>query len=69
MEPCPLPGRLIRGNTIEDSARGGRFSVEHGPAIKSNRGRVYMSLQLLDNTVVWTEAFLARRARGAMPAP
>ncbi len=59
---APFLGALIQGNTIEDSARGGRFSVEHGAAIKSNRGRVYMSMRLLDNTVVWTEAFLARRS-------
>ncbi|MEJ7639059.1 MAG: hypothetical protein WKF75_14075 [Singulisphaera sp.] len=66
---APFLGALIRGNTIEDSARGGRFSVEHGAAIKSNRGRVYMSLQLLDTTIVWTEAFLARRARGIDAGP
>ena len=67
MPPSSAP--LIRGNTIEDSARGGRFSVEHGPAIKSNQGRVYMSLQLLDNTVIWTEAFLARRAEEGDAGP
>ncbi|WZP00814.1 hypothetical protein EP7_002468 [Isosphaeraceae bacterium EP7] len=46
---APAFGLEFRGNTIEQPARPGFFSVEHSPAIKSNAGRLYMTLDLRDN--------------------
>src|SRR5262249_21895454 len=69
-EPCawgwshaPFFGALVEKNTVEDSVGGCRVMVEHSDAIKSSRGRVYMTIDLKNNTTVWTEPFLAARAR------
>src|SRR5205807_2765542 len=59
---APALGLQIAGNVLEDSLRGGTLNVEHGPAIKSNQGRVYLSATLADNTAVWTDAFLGQHA-------
>jgi hypothetical protein len=45
----PAFGIEFRGNTIEQPARPGMFAVEHSPAIKSNAGRLYLTLDLRDN--------------------
>ena len=60
---APFLGGLFADNLIEDSAALGvcGFGVEHGPAIKANRGRTYMSLVLRDNTFRWTDAGRAQR--------
>ncbi len=53
----PALGLLIEGNTIEDSLRGGLLSVEHGPPIKTSRGRVYLRGVFRNNTVIRSDAF------------
>lgn len=50
----PFVGVTIEGNTIEDSASGGTLTVDHGPAIKSSGGRVYLSATCRRNTCAWT---------------
>jgi hypothetical protein len=50
---APFLGGLIEGNIIEDSG-GIVMGVDHGTGIKSNKGRVYMSLTLKNNTIRWT---------------
>lgn len=59
----PFFGGVVEGNIIEDSERGGSVGVDHGPAVKSNKGRVYMTVTLKDNVVRWTEPFL-KTAKG-----
>jgi len=66
---APFLGGVIEGNTIEDSLDGGLLSVEHSTAIKSNKGRVYMTATLQDNLVEWTDAFLALRAQNGDTSP
>ena len=66
---APFLGGVIEGNTIEDSERGGLLGVEHGKGIKTNSGRVYMSVTLRNNTVRWSEAFLTRLRGGGAKAP
>ncbi len=60
---APFLGGTFADNLIEDSVGVGTFGfgVEHGPAIKTNKGRVYMSLDLSNNTFRWTEAGKAQR--------
>ena len=57
---APVLGATISGNTIEDSVEGGMLDVEHGSAVKTNIGRVYLSATLTNNTGIWTAAFLAQ---------
>lgn len=52
---APFLGGVFRGNTLED-APGGGIGVEHGSEIRSNRGRVYMTLDFQDNTLRWTRS-------------
>lgn len=66
---APFLGGVIEGNTIEDSERGGLLGVEHGTGIKTNSGRVYMAVTLRNNTVRWSEGFLARLQRGGATGP
>jgi len=54
----PFLGGVVEGNVIEDSERGGSVGVDHGPAVKTNKGRVYMTVSLKNNVVRWSEAFL-----------
>jgi hypothetical protein len=61
---APVFGMVIEGNTLEDARRGGTLSVEHGPSIKSNTGRVYLSATLNQTLVRWTDGFLARQPTG-----
>ncbi len=54
---------VIEGNILEDVPKGGILGLEHDPRyIKSNKGRTYMSVQLDNNVVRWTEPFLRRMA-------
>ncbi|HWE40636.1 MAG TPA: hypothetical protein VG406_29085 [Isosphaeraceae bacterium] len=58
---APFLGARIESNTLEDSARGGTVAVEHSPAIKSSRGRVYLTATLKGNTARWSDPFRARQ--------
>jgi hypothetical protein len=51
----PQFGLEVASNTIIDNAQGGLIAVHHGPGMKTNRGRVYLSASILDNTFRWTE--------------
>ena len=52
---APFLGGLIEGNVVEDSL-GSSFRVDHDKAIKTNKGRTYMSFKFKDNTFRWTSA-------------
>ena len=45
---APVLGMTFADNLVEDSVGVGAFGVEveHGPAIRSNRGRVYLNLEI-----------------------
>jgi hypothetical protein len=58
---APFLDVLIAKNTIEDSLRGGTIAVEHGPPMKSIRGRVYLLATVKGNVGVWTDDWLRRR--------
>ncbi len=47
---APFLGGLFEGNTLEDAPEGS-IGVEHNQAIKANKGRVYMSLTMKNNTL------------------
>ena len=64
---APFLGATISGNVFEDNARAATLAVDHSADIKSDAGRVYFSGTLANNTVVWTQTFLA--ARGAANPP
>jgi hypothetical protein len=49
----PILGALFEGNTLEDAPQGS-IGVEHGPPIKTNKGRVYMTLTMKNNTLKWS---------------
>lgn len=55
----PLMGAVIEGNILEDCIRGGIVCVEHSQHIKSNKGRVYASVRLKNNTAKWSPEFAA----------
>jgi hypothetical protein len=57
---APVFGVVVRENTIEDSLHGGQIGVEHGPAVKSSAGRVYLSGTIERNTGVFGEAVRQR---------
>jgi hypothetical protein len=55
----PYLGGVIEGNILEDAVKGGILGVEHdGRYIKTNQGRVYMSVKLDENVVRWSETYL-----------
>jgi hypothetical protein len=54
---------VVEGNILEDCELGGIVGVEHSQHIKTNKGRTYMSVQVRNNVVRWTEPFLSRIAR------
>ncbi len=60
---APFLGGTFADNLVEDAIGGGTFGfgVEHGPAIKTNQGRTYMSLTLSNNTFRWTKPGSAPR--------
>jgi hypothetical protein len=66
---APVLGAVIEGNILEDCEQGGIVGVEHSPAIKTNKGRTYMSVALRQNVVRWTAPFLARMARSDAKEP
>ena len=55
---APFLGGTFADNVVEDANGGATFGfgVEHGPPIKTNRGRTYMTLDLANNTFRWTPA-------------
>jgi hypothetical protein len=59
----PFLGGVIEGNILEDAEKGGVIGVQHdGRLIKTNQGRVYMTVKLNDNVVRWSDAFLSHAA-------
>ena len=62
-------GGVLERNVLEDTEQGGVVGVEHTVAIKSNKGRSYMSMQIRDNVVRWTEPFLSVRNREGAKEP
>jgi hypothetical protein len=66
---APYLDGLIEGNIIEDALRGGTITVEHTSAIKTSKGRVYMSVTLKNNIVRWSDVFLSRRPRAKASEP
>ncbi len=46
---APALGVTIEGNTIDSSLKGVTIEVEHGPPVKSSRGRVYLTATVRDN--------------------
>ena len=65
----PFFGGVVTGNILEDAERGGEIGVEHSIAIRTNKGRAYMSVELADNVVRWSGPFLAARRRQGSDAP
>jgi len=60
-------GLTIAGNTFENAVNPSALDVYHSSATKSNSRRLYMSATLSNNTVVWTDAFIAANG-GRLPA-
>jgi hypothetical protein len=65
----PYMGGVIERNIAEDTDQGASLCVEHSAAIKTNKGRTYMSMQLRDNVVRWSEHFVSRRVRAGTRDP
>ncbi len=66
---APYMGGIVERNILEDCEQGGTVGVEHSVAIKTNKGRTYMSIQLRDNVVRWTEPFLMQKIREGAREP
>ncbi len=67
---APFLGVVIEDNILEDAAGGAVLGVEHSAtAVKSNKGRTYMTIALSRNVVRWTEPFLQRYASSGAKAP
>jgi hypothetical protein len=68
---APCLGAVVEENTFEDTPFGAVLGVEHAAQnIKSSKGRTYMTLDLNDNVVRWTEPFLKRQEQeGAKSSP
>ncbi len=66
---APFLGGVIEGNILEDCEQGGVVGVEHSSAIKTNKGRTYMSVVLRNNVVRWSAPFLATMARADAKKP
>ena len=64
LDAQPVSGGSDRGATSSKTfGTGGMLGLEHDPRyIKSKPGRTYMSVQLDNNVVRWTEPFLRRMA-------
>jgi hypothetical protein len=60
---------VVERNVLEDTESGGIVGVEHTVAVKSNKGRSYMSIQLRDNIIRWTEPFVSARIRAGLKEP
>jgi hypothetical protein len=65
----PFMGAVFERNILEDCAIAGEVGVLHGSPIKTNKGRTYMSAELRDNVVRWSEPFLAQWARSGAKEP
>lgn len=63
-----LNGEVI-GNTLVNSAQGASLATEHGPAIKSTAGRLYLSALVANNNIQWSPGFLAARAAAGLATP
>ena len=66
---APYLGGVVAGNTFEDVARAGDLDVELSEYIKRSIDRTYMTISLTDNTIVWSDAFLAQRAQAGLGLP
>ncbi|QEH36819.1 hypothetical protein OJF2_54040 [Aquisphaera giovannonii] len=67
---APFLGGVVDGNILEDAIAGARLTVDHSARyVKSNRGRVYMSIRLDNNVVRWTDAFLKWRSSSGEKTP
>jgi hypothetical protein len=66
---APYLGGVIERNVVEDTDQGASLCVEHTAAVKSNKGRTYMTMQLRDNVVRWTGPFVAQRVRAGTREP
>lgn len=65
---APFVGGVIAGNVIEDAEHGAVLGVEHDPRyVRSNQGRTYMTVELNDNVIRYSEAFLAHRTARSEP--
>lgn len=64
---APFFGLELEGNTFEDSLRGVTIAVEHGPPVKSSRGRVYLSGRSRGNTFRSSAGFLKSRGEPGPP--
>jgi hypothetical protein len=53
----PVFGAVVERNTLEDALEPASVAVMHGTQIKSNRGRVYMSVELKDNVARWSDRY------------
>ncbi len=54
---APFFGGAVESNVFEDAAVGGLIGVEDTKFSKSTRGRLYMKINLRDNTFGWTKAY------------
>jgi hypothetical protein len=66
---APFLGGAFEGNLIEDSEHGALLGVHHGNETKTNKGRVYMTMNVTGNTVHWSAPFLSKLARTPARAP
>ncbi len=69
---APMMGLRIERNSIVDPLRGGFLAVERGEAIKSSRGRAYLSAAFRDNVLIGSDQFGATwksRKDVLMPRP
>lgn len=66
---APFLGATVQGNTFEDNLRGSVFEVEESIYTKRSADRTYMSLSFIDNTIVWSDAFLASLAQANLGLP
>ena len=65
----PVLGAVVAGNTLIDSTQGGVIDVQHGAAIKSDKGRVYLTATLSNNVIDWTAPFLAQQNKNGSAQP
>jgi hypothetical protein len=66
---APYMGGVVERNVLEDTEQGGVVGVEHSVHIKTNKGRTYMTVDLRDNIVRWSEPYLAQRLRAGAKEP
>lgn len=65
----PAFGIVATGNTLVDSTQGAAIDVQHGSAIKSDQGRVYLTANFSNNVIEWSSAFLASQTQGGGKEP